>query len=297
LKPWQYSVMRFLEYHSIMGLTAIRLNVTLIFTVTPTSEDLFAPLEGCLCLLQMAITILHSFFAQYIEPSIVSIFSFSMVIPLWDSWKHCKANNDISCMWVFHCSGLIAVFDSCTVGTTWEQLCLLSHVSDLSGKSGMKYQSNPQHCKLTWQPVLNHVSSLLIHEMPGYCARFSQGWVVVFIRKNAEYESNHRKSRMYIPSSSQGLNWHLLPCETHHHHSHLSWQQVTCTKQRFLIQNTPDNRHNCVNPHWAYLRYMLLCLNAHASDVDSYSTHSNSTQSQLQRKEEGNCYSKNSDIG
>jgi len=46
-KPLQYSGTRSLEKHSIMGLTGIRLNSALKFTVTATSEGLFAPLEGC----------------------------------------------------------------------------------------------------------------------------------------------------------------------------------------------------------------------------------------------------------
>ena len=46
----------------------LRLNSALIFTVTATSEDLFAPVEGCLCLLGAIIIILHSVLAQYIEP-------------------------------------------------------------------------------------------------------------------------------------------------------------------------------------------------------------------------------------
>jgi hypothetical protein len=79
-----------------MGLTAIRLysdltqiklrlNSALIFTVTVTSEGLFAPLEGCLCLLGTIIIVLHSFLALYFEPSIVYIFSFAVEITLWQS--------------------------------------------------------------------------------------------------------------------------------------------------------------------------------------------------------------------
>ena len=52
------------------------LNSALIFTVTATSEGLFALLETCLCLLAMIIIVLHLFLAQYFEPSIVYICSF-----------------------------------------------------------------------------------------------------------------------------------------------------------------------------------------------------------------------------
>ena len=46
------------------------------------SEGLFAPPEGCLCDLGAIIIVLHSFLAQYIEPSMVYIFSFPVEILL-----------------------------------------------------------------------------------------------------------------------------------------------------------------------------------------------------------------------
>jgi len=59
------------------------------------SEGLFASLEGCLWHLGAVIIVLHSLLAQYFEPSIVYIFSFPVEIPLWQSYKHRKANNDV----------------------------------------------------------------------------------------------------------------------------------------------------------------------------------------------------------
>ena len=41
---------------------------------------------------------------------------------------------------------------------------------------------------------------------------------------------------------------------------------------------------------------MQLYHNANVSDVDSFSTHSNGTKGQLQRKEEGSCRGTNADI-
>jgi len=61
----------------------LRLNSALIFTVTATSEGLFAPLEGCLCLLGGIIIILHLVLAPYFELLIVYIFSFLVEIPHW----------------------------------------------------------------------------------------------------------------------------------------------------------------------------------------------------------------------
>jgi hypothetical protein len=55
----------------------------LIFTVTATTEGLFAPLEWRLCDLGAIIIVLHLFLAQYFEPLIVYIFNFPVEILLW----------------------------------------------------------------------------------------------------------------------------------------------------------------------------------------------------------------------
>jgi hypothetical protein len=68
-----------------MGSTGIRLNSALKFTVTATSEGLFAPFEGCCCRLGAMIIEFHSFLAQYIKLSILYIFSFPVEITLWQS--------------------------------------------------------------------------------------------------------------------------------------------------------------------------------------------------------------------
>jgi len=63
----------------------IRLNSPLLITVTATSGGLLSPLEGCLRLLGAMIIVLHSFLAQYFEPSIVYISSFPVEIIFWQS--------------------------------------------------------------------------------------------------------------------------------------------------------------------------------------------------------------------
>ena len=60
-------------------------NSALIFTVTATSEGLFAPLEGCVYLLDAVFIVLHSFLTHYFEPAIMYIFSFPVEIPIWQS--------------------------------------------------------------------------------------------------------------------------------------------------------------------------------------------------------------------
>ena len=58
------------------------LNSALIFTGTATSEGVFAPLDGSLCLRGAILIVLQCFLAQYFEPSIVYIFRFPMDIQL-----------------------------------------------------------------------------------------------------------------------------------------------------------------------------------------------------------------------
>jgi hypothetical protein len=72
---------------------------------------------------------------------------------------------------------------------------------------------------------------------------------------------------------------------------------VTCPKQRLSFQHTPDYLHNFVSSLLPSFCYMQLYHNANASDVDSFSTHSDGTKVQPQRKEEGNIQGKNADIG
>ena len=79
-KPFNYRV----NCHQIK----LRLNSGLIFTVTATSEGLFARLQGCFCLLGAITIILHSIFAKYLEPAIVYIISFAVEMSLWQSLKH-----------------------------------------------------------------------------------------------------------------------------------------------------------------------------------------------------------------
>jgi len=117
----------------------------------------------------------------------------------------------ITCVCFFHCYALVAVLDGCTVGTTWELLSLLWDAWGLSGKSGMRCQSKAQHCKLSSLCVLNLVSRLLIHEVPGGCARWRLGRFVLINQQNPRYEPNRRNSSIYIPSSRLNFDSLFLP--------------------------------------------------------------------------------------
>jgi len=140
--------------------------------------------------------VLHSFLAQYFEPSIAYIFSFTWEIPLSLSLKHHKANNDVfSILWLqLHvlCAPLgvlVAVVDGCTVRTTWERHSVLRDTWGLSGESGVRCKSDARRCKLSSARVLNVFSRLLIHGMPSGCARWRLGRFVFLNQQNAGYES------------------------------------------------------------------------------------------------------------
>jgi len=182
----------------------LRLNSALIFIVTAKSEGLFPPLEGCVCLLRAVIIVMNSFLAQYFETLIVNIFSFPVEILLWQSYNHHKSNNDIiSTSWnqsrvLFPPLGvLVGVLDGCTVETTWELRCLLRDARGLSGESGTRCKCNARRCERSLPRVLNPVSRLVVHEVPGSCAWWRLGRFVFVNQRNAGYESkvSHLASR------------------------------------------------------------------------------------------------------
>jgi len=145
--------------------------------------------------------------------------------------------------------------------------------------------------------VLHRVSRPLIHEVPGGCASGRLGRFVFINQHNTGYESNRRNSSINIPSSCLHLHSHFLPYLTHRQNPQLSRHHVTGTKQRLSFQYSPDNLHNFVFSLWARFHYMQLYHNANASDVDSFSTHSDGTKGQPRKKGQGNCVGKNGDIG
>jgi len=81
------------------------------------------------------------------------------------------------------------------------------------------------------------------------------------------------------------------------HDPELSRHHVTCIKQRLVFQDTPDNQHNLVRSLWASFHYIPLHDNANAWDTVSFSTPSDGTNGQPQRKGKGNCQGKNIHIG
>ena len=84
---------------------------------------------------------------------------------------------------------LVALLNGCTVGTTWERLSLLQDTWGLSCKSGVWCKSYAWHYKLSSPQVLNLISMLLIHEVPGGCARWQLGYFVVVNQQKEQYES------------------------------------------------------------------------------------------------------------
>jgi len=157
---------------------------------------MFPPFEGCSCLLSTIPIVLHLILTQYSESSIVYIFNFTVKIPLCQRKTHLKANNDVySIRWhqlcvLFSLRGVLgAMLDDCTCGRTWKLLSFLWDAWGLSGTSGVQYKSNTQCRKHSSPQVLILVSRLLIHEVPGGCARWRLGHVVFVNQHNAQYQS------------------------------------------------------------------------------------------------------------
>jgi len=161
----------------------------------------------------------------------------------------------------------------------------------------MRCETNTRRRNLSAPRLLNHISRLRIHEVPGGCTRWRVGRFVFINQRNAGYEYNCRNSSIYIPSSRLHLHSLFLLYLTQRQHPQLSRHHMTCTKQRLPIQNIPNNLHNFVHSQWACFHYMQPYHNANASNVDSFSTHSDGTNEQLHRGGDGNCEGKNADIG
>jgi len=149
-------------------------------------------------------------------------------------------------------------------------------------------QNNARHCKVSSPQILDLGWRLLLHEVPGSCARWTLGCFVFGNQQNTVYESklsyltswnkNRRNSSIYIPSSHIN-RLSLFPLYwTHLRHPELSQRHVTCSKQCLSFQNTPEHLHNFVRSLWALFRYMQQYHNANASDVDSFSTHWDGTR-------------------
>jgi len=125
---------------------------------------------------------------------------------------------DISCLCFFHCWALVAVLDGYTVGTTWELLSLLRDARSLSGEENVWCKRNAWRHKLSSPRVVNLVSRLVIHEVPGSSARWRLGRFVFVDQQNSQVElRNRRNSTIYIPSSRLHLLFFFLPCDTHRH--------------------------------------------------------------------------------
>jgi len=206
----------------------LRLNWPLIFTVTPTSEGLFAPLAGCLCHLGAIIIGLHSFLAQYFEPLIVYILSFPVEMPVGRPNSIAKRTMRYSlsyvirCVCSFHCQASVAVLDGCTVGTNFELLNLLWDVPVLRGKNEVWCRHNTRRRTMFSLQVLNPVSRIDVHEVPAGSASWILGHFVFVNLQNSQVElRNRRNSSIYILSSCLHLHYLFLPYYTHRQHPDL----------------------------------------------------------------------------
>ena len=146
-------------------------------------------------------------------------------------------NNDtISILWhllrvLFPLLGmLVAMLDGCTVGTTWDLPSLPWDAPGLSSESGVWCKTNAWHHKLLSLRVLNLVLRVLIHQVPGGCARWRQSHFVHINQQNL-FNQDTIGTQVYIS---------LLPTYT----SILFYSQIThsasilnCLDITWLAQN------------------------------------------------------------
>jgi len=112
--------------------------------------------------------------------------------------------------------------DGCTLGTTWELLSLLRDARGLRGKSDVWCKRNTRRHKLSSPRVLNLVSRLVVHEVPGGSARWMLGRFVFVNHQNSQVKRRTRQNpSIYIPSSRLHLLSLFLPYYTHRQHPDL----------------------------------------------------------------------------
>jgi hypothetical protein len=114
---------------------------------------------------------------------------------------------------------LVAVLDGYTVVTNWELLSFLRDAQGLCGKNDLRCKPNTQRCKLSSPQLLNLVSSLVLHEVPGGSARWMLGRFVIVNQHNSHVELRiGRNSSTYVPSSCLHVHSLFLQCYTHRQH-------------------------------------------------------------------------------
>jgi len=154
------------------------------------------------------------------------------------------------------------MLDGSTVGTTWELLSLLWDARGLSSKNDVWCKRNTQHGILCSPQVLNPVSRLVVLEVPGASTRWRLGRLVFVNQQNSQGEPWMKQSPVL-----EHIYPFILPTPPFCFPPVLytptaSWSQhhVTCTTQRLLFQNTPDNLHNFVLSIWASFRYNYIIM-------------------------------------
>jgi len=133
-----------------------------------------------------------------------------------------------------------------TVGITWELLSLLRDARGLSVERVVRCQSNTRHCKLSTPHVINLVSRLVVHVMPGGAARWRLHRFVFINQHNSHVEPWTKKSPEleyiypFFPHTSPFSYPPVLYTPT------ASWSRyhVACTIQRLSFQHTPVKLHS-----------------------------------------------------
>ena len=154
------------------------------------------------------------------------------------------------------------MLEGCTVGTNWELLSFLRDAYSLSRNNDVWCKRNAWRGKLSSPRVLNLVSRLVFHEVPGCSARWRLGRFVFVNQQNSQVEPWTKKSPEleYIYPLFPPTPPFSFPPVLYTPTASWSRHHVTCTKQRLSFQNTPDNLHNFVLSLWASFRYNCIIM-------------------------------------
>jgi hypothetical protein len=119
------------------------------------------------------------------------------------------------------------MLDGCTVGTTWDVLSLLRDAPGVSSIQDVRCKGNPWCLKLSSPQILDIVSGLVIHEVPGCLARWRQGWLVFVKQQNSQVEPrNQWNCSIYIPAARLHLLSLFHPYYRHRQHPDLDITSV-----------------------------------------------------------------------
>jgi len=206
----------------------LRLNSARIFIGTAKSQHSFSPLEESLCLLGAIMIVLHSFLAQYIDPSIVYTFRLLLQIPFSQTQYRCSANDHIlSFLWHQVCLLLWAMGSNSWIGycsdstQNWDVATGLTTQTSRTIGNGPVFPPNTRHLKFTiWAPI-NGLSSdpimaWSIWTLYSFGRSFSSPCQVCNRTNIPSVGIHHLRILLELLCYFTAIQWILVHCQSEH---------------------------------------------------------------------------------